>query len=76
MTGPRSSEDRPCSSNPNECMLVVDEVTEVLCAQTAVTEILVRNAFGLFAVPMCASHIATHRRFYDGLRRPKISAQP
>lgn len=54
------------------CNLITDATRpgdEVVCGTEAVEEIVVRNKFGLFVVPLCKAHKAEHRKFYDELRR-------
>lgn len=58
-----------------ECLRVVDEEKEIVCGGRAVGEIMVRNIFGLFAVDLCGSCMASHRAFYEALRRNKKSAR-
>lgn len=54
------------------CNVVVDASTtgkEVVCGDWAVDEILVRNKFGLFVIPICRDHKREHQSFYDALRK-------
>lgn len=59
---------------PLLCSLVIDENDEVICGETAESEILVRNRFGLFVVALCKLHKQEHRSFYRQsvrIRNPK-----
>ena len=47
------------------CYRIVDEDKEVICGRPSVTEVLVRNPFSIFAVPLCAACSKDHREFYS-----------
>lgn len=65
------SEDSGLGEN-RSCAVIVNPRTEEVCEQPAVEEILVRNPFGLFAVPICTSCSRKHRQFYrDNPRRDR-----
>lgn len=51
------------------CAVIVDEEAESVCGAVASAEVLVRNPFGLFAVPVCFFHESKHRAFYRERRR-------
>lgn len=57
----------PCSF-----VLGKDTEGELICGHDATTEILVRNNFGLFLVPICSIHKRQHEAFYGRQRhRPR-----
>lgn len=49
---------------PLLCALVIDENEEIICGESGVVEVLVRNRFGLFVVTLCTAHKQEHRNFY------------
>lgn len=56
------------------CTRVVDETTEEICNRPGFDEVLIRNKFGLFAVPLCEECKILHYQFYAELRsRPRPS---
>lgn len=46
------------------CLRIVEEETEMVCGLPAIVEVLVRNDFALFAMPLCKDCERDHRKFY------------
>lgn len=50
------------------CLRIVNVQCELICGKPASTEKLVRNDFGIFAVPLCGGCAKKHFNFYAALR--------
>ena len=51
------------------CGRMLDEHEEVFCSRKATCEIIVKNIFGKFLVPLCTQCDNEHRKFYSERRR-------
>lgn len=64
----------PEADDIGKCAFVVDWDSEEVCNQPGIAEVLVRNKFGLFAVPLCLGHKGEHVRFYRARNQSAASS--
>lgn len=70
-TGKDPTKATPDTMDLGPCILVVNETTEDICGEDAVTMVLVRNDFGLFSATLCTQHTRQHKAYYEVLNRQR-----